>query len=171
MKRRDPEFGVNKESLTWLLLSLIKKGGVAIDLICLFITLWSFFFFFSINCRRLARSNAGLPIFSAISGAEDEHNRTCRSRVNTHHSTESREPSDHMTACLPLSRNENWGGMDMWQGQSCKAYAVPGGRWRGRQRKRWEDNIREWTGLSFARSQTATHDRDQWRNINLIHFI
>ena len=35
---------------------------------------------------------------------------------------------------------------------------VKGGRRQGRQRKRWEDNIREWTGLEFARSQRA-----QWR--------
>ena len=27
---------------------------------------------------------------------------------------------------------------------------VKGGRRQGRQRKRWEDNIREWTGLEFA---------------------
>ena len=32
-----------------------------------------------------------------------------------------------------------------------------GGRRQGRQRKRWEDNIREWTGLEFAKSKR------QWR--------
>ena len=32
---------------------------------------------------------------------------------------------------------------------------VKGGRRRGRQRKRWEDNIREWTGLEFTKSQRA----------------
>ena len=32
---------------------------------------------------------------------------------------------------------------------------VKQGRRQGRQRKRWEDNIREWTGLAFARSQRA----------------
>ena len=32
---------------------------------------------------------------------------------------------------------------------------VKGGRRQGRQRKRWEDNIREWTGLEFAKSQRA----------------
>ena len=34
---------------------------------------------------------------------------------------------------------------------------VKGGRRQGRQRKRWEDNIREWTGLSSA------SPRGQWR--------
>ena len=32
---------------------------------------------------------------------------------------------------------------------------VKGGRRPGRQRKRWEDNIREWTGLEFGKSQRA----------------
>ena len=32
---------------------------------------------------------------------------------------------------------------------------VKGGRRQGRQRKRWEDNIREWTGLEFVKSQRA----------------
>ena len=30
---------------------------------------------------------------------------------------------------------------------------VKGGRRQGRQRERWEDNIREWTGLELAKSQ------------------
>ena len=33
------------------------------------------------------------------------------------------------------------------------------GRRQGRQRKRWEDNIREWTGLEFAKSQRAVENR------------
>ena len=33
----------------------------------------------------------------------------------------------------------------------------------GRQRKRWEDNIREWTGLEFAKSQRAVKNRGKWR--------
>ena len=28
-----------------------------------------------------------------------------------------------------------------------------------RQRKRWEDNIRQWTGLEFAKSQRAVENR------------
>ena len=32
---------------------------------------------------------------------------------------------------------------------------VKGGRRQGRQRKRWEDNIRDWTGLEFGRSHRA----------------
>ena len=36
---------------------------------------------------------------------------------------------------------------------------VVGGRRQGRQRKRWEDNIREWTGLEFGKSQRAVENR------------
>ena len=37
---------------------------------------------------------------------------------------------------------------------------VKGGRRQGRQRKRWEDNIREWTGLEFAKSKRAVESRE-----------
>ena len=39
------------------------------------------------------------------------------------------------------------------------------GRKQGRQRKRWEDNIREWTGLEFAKSQRAVENRENWRKL------
>ena len=35
---------------------------------------------------------------------------------------------------------------------------VKGARRRGRQRKRWGDNIREWTGLEFAKSQRTVEE-------------
>ena len=35
----------------------------------------------------------------------------------------------------------------------------------GRQKKRWEDNIREWTGLEFAQSQRAVENREKWRKL------
>ena len=37
---------------------------------------------------------------------------------------------------------------------------VKGGRRQGRQRKRREDNIREWTGLEFGKSQKAVENRE-----------
>ena len=40
---------------------------------------------------------------------------------------------------------------------------VKGGRRQSRQKKRWEDNIREWTGSEFAKSQRAVENRDKWR--------
>ena len=38
---------------------------------------------------------------------------------------------------------------------------VKGGRRQGGQRKRWEDNIREWTGLEFAKSQRAVENTEK----------
>ena len=43
--------------------------------------------------------------------------------------------------------------------------SVEGGRRQGRQRKRWEDNIREWTGLEFGKSQRAVANREKWRKL------
>ena len=40
-----------------------------------------------------------------------------------------------------------------------------GGRRQGRQRKRWEDNIREWTGPEFTKSQRAVENREKWRKL------
>ena len=42
---------------------------------------------------------------------------------------------------------------------------VKRGRRQDRQRKRWEDNIREWTGLEFAKSQKAVGNREKWRKL------
>ena len=41
---------------------------------------------------------------------------------------------------------------------------VKGGGRLGRQRKRWEDNIREWTGLEFAKSRGQLR-REKWRKL------
>ena len=41
---------------------------------------------------------------------------------------------------------------------------VKWGRRQGRQRKMWEDNIREWTGLEFAKSQGAVENRKNGGN-------
>ena len=38
---------------------------------------------------------------------------------------------------------------------------VKGGRRQGRQRKRWEDNIRERAGLEFAKSERAVENREK----------
>ena len=49
----------------------------------------------------------------------------------------------------------------VWFGAELSAALLPS---QGRQRKRWEDNIREWTGLEFAKSQRAVENREKWRN-------
>ena len=52
----------------------------------------------------------------------------------------------------------------VWPKPSCKA-PWKGGRRQGRQRKRWEDNIRECTGREFAKSQRAVESREKWRKL------
>ena len=42
--------------------------------------------------------------------------------------------------------------------------SVKGGRGQSRQ-KMWEDNIREWTGLEFAKSKRAEENREKWRKL------
>ena len=52
---------------------------------------------------------------------------------------------------------------------------MKGGRRQGREKKRREDNIREWTGLEFAKSQRAVENRENGGNwlrnhlLSLIH--
>ena len=40
-----------------------------------------------------------------------------------------------------------------------------GKRKRGRQKKWWEDSIKEWTGLEFASSIRAAENRTRWKGI------
>ena len=42
---------------------------------------------------------------------------------------------------------------------------VKGESRQGRQRKRWEDSIKEWAGLEFAKSQRALENREEWRKL------
>ena len=40
---------------------------------------------------------------------------------------------------------------------------VPGGRKKGRPKKKWEDNIREWTGLELRDTLRLAERRKEWR--------
>ncbi|GFO20370.1 endonuclease-reverse transcriptase [Plakobranchus ocellatus] len=42
---------------------------------------------------------------------------------------------------------------------------VNGGRRRGRQKKRWDDNIREWTGLELRNTSRKDEDREEWKAV------
>ena len=48
---------------------------------------------------------------------------------------------------------------------------VKWGRRKGRQKKRWEDNIREWTDPEFAKSQRAVENREKWRKLVVKSFV
>ena len=42
---------------------------------------------------------------------------------------------------------------------------MKGERREGKQRKRWEAYIREWTGLEFAKSRRAVENREKWKKL------
>ena len=54
-------------------------------------------------------------------------------------------------SCLPFIRS----------GQNHLARHGERGKKTSRQRKRWEDNTREWTGLEFGKSQRAVENREK----------
>ena len=42
---------------------------------------------------------------------------------------------------------------------------VKGKRKNGRQKKRWEDNMKEWNGMDFASSTRAAENRKRWTGV------
>ncbi|GFN79253.1 transmembrane protease serine [Plakobranchus ocellatus] len=42
---------------------------------------------------------------------------------------------------------------------------VTRGRRRGRQKKRWEDNIREWAGLELRNTSRKAEDKQEWKAV------
>ena len=42
---------------------------------------------------------------------------------------------------------------------------VKGTRMRGRQKKRWQENIKEWTGMGFGDFLREAEDREGWKGI------
>ena len=44
---------------------------------------------------------------------------------------------------------------------------VEGGRRRGRQRKSWLDNIKEWTGMKLHELLAAAQNRQMWRSLSV----
>ena len=63
--------------------------------------------------------------------------------------------SNHLKLAAKTTTTKNrW----RWSGKkNCKA--VKGGGRQGTQKKRWEDNIREWTGLEFSKCLRAVANR------------
>ena len=46
---------------------------------------------------------------------------------------------------------------------------VKGQRKRSRQKKRWADNIKEWTGMDFASSVRSAENRTRWKGLLQSH--
>ena len=38
-------------------------------------------------------------------------------------------------------------------------------RKKGEAEERWTENIKEWTGMTYAETQALAHDRDRWGNL------
>ena len=66
-------------------------------------------------------------------------------------------PHDNLLAIVKQQKLKWYGHISRSSGlaKTILQGTVRGSRKRGRQKKRWEDNIREWTGLDFATSQRA----------------
>ena len=66
-----------------------------------------------------------------------------------------------------LTLNEVYGHVSCSSGLAKTIFqgTVKGRRRRGRQKKRWGDIIREWTGLECAKSQMAMENREKLRKL------
>ena len=65
-----------------------------------------------------------------------------------------------------------WFGHVSWSSGLAKTIlqgTVEGTRERGRQKKRWEDNIKECTGVDFASSARAAENKTRWKGILRMH--
>ena len=79
----------------------------------------------------------------------------------------SSRPSDNMKTSVKRHKLQWYGQVSHSSGLAKTIFqdTVKGGRRQGRQRKRWEDNVKEWIGLEFAKSQRAVENREKWRKL------
>ena len=82
---------------------------------------------------------------------------------------ESSRQSDHQDLLTMVKRRKlQWYGYVSRSSGLAKTILQGKVKWgerQGRQRKRWENNIKEWTGLKFAKSQRAVKNREKWRKL------
>ena len=65
---------------------------------------------------------------------------------------------------LVMKRKLRWFGFVSRSSGLAKGTVKGKGR-RGRQRKQWEENIKEWTGIEFASSTRPAENRTRWKGI------
>ena len=77
------------------------------------------------------------------------------------------EPHEHLLTIVKRRKLQWYGHVSSSSGlaKTILQGTVKGGRRQGKQRKRWEDNIREWTGLEFGKSQRAVANREKLRTL------
>ena len=59
----------------------------------------------------------------------------------------------------------------LWLAQTILQGTVKGKRRKDRQKKRSEDNIKEWTGMNFASSVRAPENRTSWKEVVAKSFV
>ena len=74
-------------------------------------------------------------------------------------------PHENFLTIVKRRKLQWYGHVSCSSGKTILQGTVKGGRRRGRQRKEWEDNIREWTRLEFAKSQRAVENTEKWRKL------
>ena len=74
-------------------------------------------------------------------------------------------PYDELLSTVKRRKMKWYGHVTRASGLAKTVLKVPvwGGRRRGRQRKRWEDNIRDWTGLELSDAVRRAEEREEWR--------
>ena len=75
-------------------------------------------------------------------------------------------PHDDPSICIVKTRKRRWYGHVTRATGLAKTImrgTVPGGRRRGRPKKCWHDNIKEWTELPHAKTLRLAEDKDGWR--------
>ena len=77
------------------------------------------------------------------------------------------DPAGSQTTWRPPDHHKEMQATVVWSclQSSILQGTVKGGRRQGRQRKKLKDNIREWTGLEFAKSQRAVENCEKWRKL------
>ena len=81
----------------------------------------------------------------------------------------SRQSEDMKSSLTIVKRHKlQWYGRDShWSGLAktmCQGTVKGRGR-QGRQRRLWEDNIREWTGLEIVKPERAAENKEKWRKL------
>ena len=71
-------------------------------------------------------------------------------------------PHEDLLTIVKKRKLQWYGHVSRSSGLTKTILQVKRGRRQGRQKKRWEDNIRKWTGLEFGKSQRAVEDRGKW---------
>ena len=113
--------------------------------------------------RRMARDRRVIAVASAVTGLSLPCSGALRGSLVTFSSVRNcslvryrivlASPDDgHVTRSSGLAKT-------ILQG------TVQGGRRRGRQRTRWEDNIKEWTGLEWNIILRKAENREEWRKL------